>query len=146
MRKRRPGSRVCHAFVISANVVGRYELTKLMGQQWEGNSLSGLLLARRIVEFRSLSIASILTGALLSCRGTIARGGSLDFFSLIGRTADAGSSTVVHGVMVGNETHGQYLSECQVMAEGTFIHLPGTFCTLKISSVLPKVDDQLLSN
>jgi hypothetical protein len=41
--------------------------------------------------------------------------------SLIGRTADAGSSTFVHGVTAGKETHGQYLSECQVMTEGNFL-------------------------
>jgi len=43
------------------------------------------------------------------------------FFSFIGRTADAGSSKLVHGVTAGKETHGQYLSEFEVKTEGNFV-------------------------
>jgi retinol dehydrogenase-12 len=42
-------------------------------------------------------------------------------FSLIGRTAEAGSRTLVHAVTAGKETHGQYLSECLIKTEGNFV-------------------------
>ncbi|KAH7409656.1 hypothetical protein BKA64DRAFT_693445 [Cadophora sp. MPI-SDFR-AT-0126] len=42
-------------------------------------------------------------------------------FSMIGRTAEAGSRTLVHGVTAGEETHGQYLSECLVKTESSFV-------------------------
>lgn len=41
--------------------------------------------------------------------------------SLIRRTADAGSSTLVHGVAASKEIHEQYLSECQMKTEGNFV-------------------------
>jgi len=33
---------------------------------------------------------------------------------LIGRSSEEGSRTLVHGIVAGKESHGQYLSECQV--------------------------------
>ena len=41
--------------------------------------------------------------------------------SIIGRTAEQGSRTLVHGVTAGPETHGQYVSECQVKPETSYI-------------------------
>lgn len=40
---------------------------------------------------------------------------------MIGRTAEAGSRTLVHGVTAGPESHGQYLSECLVKTESSFV-------------------------
>ena len=44
---------------------------------------------------------------------------------MIGRTAEAGSRTLVHGVTAGLETHGQYLSECLVKTESSFVRSQG---------------------
>jgi retinol dehydrogenase-12 len=40
---------------------------------------------------------------------------------LIIRTAEQGSRTLAHGVMAGRETNGQYLSECQVKSQSTWV-------------------------
>jgi hypothetical protein len=32
----------------------------------------------------------------------------------LGRTAEEGSRTLLHGALGGQETHGKYLSECEV--------------------------------
>ena len=37
------------------------------------------------------------------------------------RTSEQGSRTLVHGVVAGPETHGQYLSECQVKSMSSFM-------------------------
>ena len=42
-------------------------------------------------------------------------------FAMIGRTAEAGSRTLVHSVTAGPESHGQYLSECLVKTESSFV-------------------------
>lgn len=34
--------------------------------------------------------------------------------SLIGRNAEMGSRTLLHGLTVGEEAHGKYLSECEI--------------------------------
>lgn len=34
--------------------------------------------------------------------------------ALMGRTAEAGSRTLIHGAAAGAESHGKYLSECEV--------------------------------
>ena len=41
--------------------------------------------------------------------------------SVIGRTAEQGSRTLAHGITAGPETHGRYLSECQVKDETSYI-------------------------
>ena len=41
--------------------------------------------------------------------------------SMIGRTAEQGSRTLVHGVTAGPETSGQYVSECVVKGETVYI-------------------------
>ena len=40
---------------------------------------------------------------------------------LIGRESEHGARTLVHGAIVGRETHGQYLSECQVKKYSPFV-------------------------
>lgn len=40
---------------------------------------------------------------------------------IIGRTSEMGSRLLVYGVTAGKETHGQYLSECQIKSESEFI-------------------------
>jgi hypothetical protein len=34
--------------------------------------------------------------------------------ALIGRSAEMGSRTLLHGLTVGEEAHGRYLSECEI--------------------------------
>lgn len=41
--------------------------------------------------------------------------------SLIGRTSEEGSRTLVHGVVAGADTHDCYLSECQIKPESDFV-------------------------
>ena len=43
------------------------------------------------------------------------------WFALIGRTSEEGSRTLVHAVNCGGETHGKYLSECQVKRQSTYV-------------------------
>lgn len=33
---------------------------------------------------------------------------------IMGRTAEMGSRTLIHGIAIGEESHGQYLSECEI--------------------------------
>ena len=40
---------------------------------------------------------------------------------LIGRTAEEGSRTLVHGAVADETTHGKYLSECRVKPESSFV-------------------------
>lgn len=42
-------------------------------------------------------------------------------FAIMGRTAEQGSQTLVHGIMAGNQTHGCYLSECRAKPESDFL-------------------------
>jgi retinol dehydrogenase-12 len=42
-------------------------------------------------------------------------------FKLIGRTSEEGSRTLVHAVTAGQETHGQYLSECGVAPQSDYM-------------------------
>jgi retinol dehydrogenase 12 len=41
--------------------------------------------------------------------------------SIMGREAEHGARTLVHGGVVGKEAHGQYLSECQVKKASSFV-------------------------
>ncbi|KAI1608542.1 hypothetical protein EDD37DRAFT_653843 [Exophiala viscosa] len=40
---------------------------------------------------------------------------------LIGRTAEEGSRTLVHGISAGSESHGKYVSECRIKPESSFV-------------------------
>lgn len=40
---------------------------------------------------------------------------------LVGRSSEHGARTLVHGVIAGNESHGQYLSECRVKPASAFV-------------------------
>lgn len=40
---------------------------------------------------------------------------------LIGRTAEQGGRTLVHGITTGPECHGKYVSDCRVKPESTFV-------------------------
>lgn len=40
---------------------------------------------------------------------------------MMGRTAEAGGRTLTHAASAGRETHGKYLSECQVKPESKFV-------------------------
>jgi NAD(P)-dependent dehydrogenase (short-subunit alcohol dehydrogenase family) len=42
-------------------------------------------------------------------------------FAIMGRTAEQGSRTLVHAVLAGKESHGCYLSECQIKPQSTFM-------------------------
>lgn len=42
-------------------------------------------------------------------------------FALVGRTVEQGSRTLVHGILAGKETNGQYLSECRETLESDFL-------------------------
>lgn len=42
-------------------------------------------------------------------------------FLVIGRTAEQGSRTLVHAVLSGKESHGYYLSECQIKSQSAFV-------------------------
>jgi retinol dehydrogenase-12 len=42
-------------------------------------------------------------------------------FAVMGRTAEQGSHTLVHGILAGEQTHGCYLSECRVKPESEFL-------------------------
>jgi hypothetical protein len=37
-----------------------------------------------------------------------------DMRAKIGRTTEMGSRTLLHGALAGKETHGKYLSECEI--------------------------------
>ena len=41
--------------------------------------------------------------------------------ALIGRTAEEGSRTLVHGAMADADSHGKYLSECRIKPESSFV-------------------------
>ncbi|KAI4156565.1 MAG: hypothetical protein LQ340_000173 [Diploschistes diacapsis] len=43
-------------------------------------------------------------------------------FNAIGRESEEGSRTLVHALTAGRESHGQYLSECQVKAASSFVN------------------------
>lgn len=110
----------------SANMMGRYELSKLMVQMCE----------KEIAKKLSGGAKGGLSPGVVSCvnpgwcatelsryydKGKIV--GAI--FSMIGRTAEAGSRTLVHGATAGEETHGQYLSECLVKTESAFVRSQG---------------------
>ena len=106
----------------TANMMGRYELTKLMDQLWERE------LAKRLAAGSKDGKIQVVVNCVNPgwCATELSRyydkGRIVGFiFSLIGRTAEAGSRTLVHAVTAGAETHGQYLSECQVKTEGDFV-------------------------
>ncbi len=40
---------------------------------------------------------------------------------LLARTTEAGSRTLVHAAGAGAETHGQYLSDCEIMMPSPFV-------------------------
>jgi retinol dehydrogenase-12 len=42
-------------------------------------------------------------------------------FAIMGRTAEQGSHTLVHGIVAGKQTHGCYLSECRAKPESEFL-------------------------
>jgi retinol dehydrogenase-12 len=42
-------------------------------------------------------------------------------FSIMGRTAEEGSRTLVHAIVAGKQTHGCYLSECRAKPESEFL-------------------------
>ena len=42
-------------------------------------------------------------------------------FLIFGRTPEEGSRTLVHAVTAGRQTHGCYLSECQIKGQSTFV-------------------------
>lgn len=42
-------------------------------------------------------------------------------FTLLGRTSEQGSRTLVHGICAGRETHGKYLSECHEQRQSTYV-------------------------
>jgi retinol dehydrogenase-12 len=42
-------------------------------------------------------------------------------FAMIGRTAEQGSRELVNGILVGKESHGQYMSECVVKPQSAFL-------------------------
>ncbi|KAK5059875.1 hypothetical protein LTR84_009758 [Exophiala bonariae] len=106
----------------TADMMGRYELTKLMEQLWERE------LAKRIAVGSKHGDMQVVVNCVNPgwCATELSRyydkGRIVGFiFSLIGRTAESGSRTLVHAVTAGKETHGQYLSECQVKTEGSYI-------------------------
>ncbi|KAF8850192.1 NAD(P)-binding protein [Acephala macrosclerotiorum] len=85
----------------------RYELTKLMVQR------VGKELAERLAAGAKGGRSQVVVNCVNLIVGFI--------FSLIWRTAESGSRTLVHGVTAGEETHGQYLSECLIKTESTFV-------------------------
>lgn len=106
----------------TADMMARYELSKLMVQMCQ----------KEIAERVNAGAKSKVSPVVVNCvnpgwcatelsryydKGRIV--GAI--FSMIGRTAEAGSRTLVHGVTAGEETHGQYLSECLVKTESTFV-------------------------
>lgn len=48
--------------------------------------------------------------------------GELLCFAVLGRTAEEGSRTLVHGICAGQESHGKYLSECQVKRQSSYVN------------------------
>ena len=106
----------------TADMMGRYELTKLMDQLWERE------LAERLAASSKGGKIEVVVNCVNPgwCATELLRyydkGRIVGFiFSLIGRTAEVGSRTLVHALTSGEETHGQYLSECQVKTEGEFV-------------------------
>ncbi|KAH9224997.1 hypothetical protein DL95DRAFT_452718 [Leptodontidium sp. 2 PMI_412] len=106
----------------TADMMARYELSKLMVQMCQ----------KEIAERVNAGAKSKVSPVVVNCvnpgwcatelsryydKGRIV--GAI--FSMIGRTAEAGSRTLVRGVTAGEETHGQYLSEYLVKTESTFV-------------------------
>ncbi|KAK0110153.1 hypothetical protein ONS95_002805 [Cadophora gregata] len=105
----------------SADMMGRYELSKLMVQMCEKE------IAKRLGE-GSKGVSPVVVNCVKPgwCATELSRyydkGRIIGvIFAMIGRTAEAGSRTLVHGVTAGDETHGQYLSECLVKTESSFV-------------------------
>jgi retinol dehydrogenase 12 len=109
--------------VETADMGGRYALSKLMVQ----------ICSRELAQRISASTNGMSNQIVVNCvnpgwcdtdlsrhgpRGLMA--GSV--FKLIGRSAEAGSRTLVHAVTAGQITHGRYLSECQIKNESEFVH------------------------
>ena len=70
--------------------------------------------------------------------------------SLIGRTSEQGSRTLVHGVVAGSETHDCYLSECQIKPESDFVRSAEAKLVQErlwdeLSTVLEKVSPGVMS-
>ncbi|KAL2069320.1 hypothetical protein VTL71DRAFT_15658 [Oculimacula yallundae] len=106
----------------SANMMGRYELSKLMVQMCE-KEMAERLIAGKKGAGRSAVVNCVNPGWCATelsryyDKGRIVGG----IFSLIGRTAEDGGKTLVHGVTAGEETHGRYLSECEMKTESVFV-------------------------
>lgn len=99
-----------------ANVQERYPTTKLMQ----------VLIIREIakrnpVDSYPVTINMVNPGL---CQSELAREGSLDVKIakiFLARTTEVGSRTLVHGASSGPETHGEYLSVCQVAQTSTLV-------------------------
>lgn len=104
----------------TADMQKRYELSKLMVQLCEKEIAEHLVVGKR----RGYVVVNCVNPGW--CATELSRyydkGRIVGFiFKMIGRTAEAGGRTLVHGVTAGQETHGKYLSECEVKTEGNFV-------------------------
>jgi len=100
----------------TANMKSRYPLSKLMEH----------------LCFNKLAASASSEGVIMNivnpgwCGTDLSRSkhqplGERIWFAILGRTAEEGSRTLVHGVCADMKTHGQYLSECRVKSQSTYV-------------------------
>ena len=104
----------------TANMAERYNLSKLMVHQLF------VELAKHLPETSDKHRATVnlvnpgWCGTELSRHKQAAAFERISF-SMIGWTGEKGSRTLVHAVTAGSETHGAYLSQCQVSPQGSYV-------------------------
>lgn len=105
----------------TANMAARYPLSKLIVQ------LCTHELAAKVDEFNKTTAHQVIVNVANPgwCKTDLFRYKSDPLpvrvmLSLVGRTAEEGSRTLVHALTAGPESHGKYLSECQIKPESVF--------------------------
>lgn len=106
----------------TADMGSRYPLSKLIVHQVFTQMVQQLP-AKPTAESRGVVVNLINPGW---CGTELGRSKEQGFFertcfSVIGRTSEAGSRTLVHAVTAGQETHGEYVSECMVKAQSDYM-------------------------
>jgi NAD(P)-dependent dehydrogenase (short-subunit alcohol dehydrogenase family) len=103
----------------STDIVWRYALSKLMAH----HCFHGLVDAMQKGEWAGVAVSLVnpgWCGTELS-RAKTAGLGEKVWFKLLGWTAEKGSKTYVHALMMGKEGHGRYLSGCTATRESEYV-------------------------
>ena len=105
-----------------ANMGGRYFLSKLMVAQIVREFASRIPTPTSPTEHRVI-VNDVNPGwcaSGLNRHKTISWNERIMFF-FIGRTGEVGARTLTHGIAAGPESHGEYLSECQLKSVSHFV-------------------------